>query len=193
MTEWVYVDNSNVSIEGMRVSAVEKGMALNIQDATDSSTVDFDYRMDYFKLYRFVVGTDRSSVARAVMFGSGRLENENVRVIAEKAGFEVKAHSRNFSNREKKVDTDIVTEMVRDAYRNAVVGDTFNLVAGDKDFVPPVERLVSDGMKVDVIFWEHAARELKDACSDFISMNEHLDLLKIRFREEQREDVVQTA
>lgn len=191
MTEWMYVDNSNVSIEGMRVSAVEKGMALNVRDAMESNTVDFDYRMDYFKLYRFVLGKG-SNVARAVMFGSGKLGNENVRLIAEKAGFEVKVHSRNLSNREKKVDTDIVTEMVRDAYRNATVGDTFNLVAGDKDYVPPVERLVADGMKVDVIFWDHAAGELKDACSNFISINEHLDVLKIRYREDQ-EDSIQTA
>ena len=193
MAEWMYVDHSNVFIEGMRVSAVENGMALDIADAMESSTVDFDYRMDFFKLYRFVVGADKSKVARAVMFGSGHLDKENVRVIAEHAGFEVKVHRRSVSNREKKVDADIVTEMVRDAYRNASGGDTFNLVAGDRDFVPAVERLVSDGIRVDVIFWKHASGELKDTCSNFISLNRHLDLLKIRPREEHREDVVQTA
>ena len=192
MAEWVYVDNSNVFIEGMRVSAVKNGMAHDVQDAIESNTVDFEYRIDFFKLYRFVVGADKSSVARAVMFGSGPLENENVRAAAEQAGFEVKTHGRNISNREKKVDTDIVTEMVRDAYRNAKEGDTFNLVAGDKDYVPAVKRLVSDGIKVDVIFWDHIARELKDACSNFISLNEHLEVLKTRVREPQ-EDIVQTA
>ena len=192
MAEWVYVDNSNVFIEGMRLSAVKRGMALDINDAIASSTVDFEYRMDFFKLYRFVTGGNKSSVARAVMFGSGSLENDNVRTMAEQAGFEVKTHGRNLSNKEKKVDTDIVTEMVRDAYKNANVGDTFNLVAGDKDYVPPVERLISDGMKVDVIFWDHAAGELKDACSNFISLNEHLEVLKPRVRDNQ-EDIVQTA
>ena len=162
----------------MRLSAVKKGMALDINDVIDGSTVDFEYRMDFFKLYRFVTGADKSGVARAVMFGSGSLEN--VRAMVEHAGFEVKTHGRNVSNKEKKVDTDIVTEMVRDAYRNAAVGDTFNLVAGDEDCVPLVERLISDGMKLDVIFWDHVARELEDACSNFISLNGHLEVLKPR-------------
>ena len=152
MADWAYVDCSNVFIEGMRVSAVQNGMALDIADAMESSTVDFDYRMDFYKLYRFVGGEDKLKVARAVMFGSGNLENENVRVVAENAGFEVKVHRRNFANREKKVDVDIVTEMVRDACRNASEGDTLNLVAGDRDFMPAVERLVLDGIRVDVIF-----------------------------------------
>lgn len=192
MAEWIYVDNSNVFIEGMRVSAVKKGMAHDVQDAMESNTVDFEYRIDFFKLYRFVAGEDKSNVARAVIFGSGPLENEKVRAVIEQAGFEVKTHGRNLSNREKKVDTDIVTEMVRDAYRNAKEGDTFNLVAGDKDYVPPVKRLVSDGIKVDVVFWNHVARELKDACSNFISLNEHLEILKPRVREAKK-DIVQTA
>jgi len=35
MAELVYVDNSNVFIEGQRVSAVKNGMALDIRDAID--------------------------------------------------------------------------------------------------------------------------------------------------------------
>ena len=85
--------------------------------------------------------------------------------MAEFAGFGVKIHARNFSNKEKKVDTDMVATMVRDAYRNAKEGDTFNLAAGDKDYVPAVELMVSDGIKVDVVFWDHAAAELRNACS----------------------------
>ena len=72
--------------------------------------------------------------------------------MAEFAGFEVKVHARNFSNKEKKVDTDIVATMARDAYRNSKEGDVFNLVAGDKDYVPAVELMASDGIKVDVVF-----------------------------------------
>ena len=193
MADWIYVDNSNLFIEGRRVSAIKTGIARDINDAFDNGIFDSDYRISFGKLYRFITGSYQAESSRAVVFGSGSLENEKVRVMAEGAGFEVKTHSRNLSNREKKVDTDITTEMVRDAYRNAAVGDTFNLVAGDKDYVPPVERLISDGMKVDVIFWDHAARELKDVCSNFISLNKHLEILKPRPREERREDLIQTA
>ena len=192
MAEWVYVDNSNLFIEARRVSAIKNGMAHDIADAIKNKIFDSDYRISFGKLYRFITGSYQAETSRAIIFGSGGLENEAIRGLAEQAGFEVKVHSRNLANREKKVDTDIVTEMVRDAYKNANVGDTFNLVAGDKDYVPPVERLISDGMKVDVIFWDHAAGELKDACSNFISLNEHLEVLKPRVRDNQ-EDIVQTA
>ena len=192
MAEWVYVDNSNLFIEGSRVSATKNGMAADIHDAIVNRIIDFSYRISYAKLYRFITGSYRAKISRAIVFGSGSLENDRIRALVEDAGFEVKIHSRNSSNREKKVDTDLVTEMIRDAYRNAKEGDTFNLVAGDKDYVPPVERLISDGMKVDVIFWDQAARELKETCSNFISLNEHLEILKPRVRE-NRENMLQTA
>lgn len=53
------------------------------------------------------------------------------------------------------------------------------LVAGDKDYVPTVEELVSDGFLVEVAFWSHAAAELRSACSKFIDLDpfvEHLQL-----------------
>ena len=81
------------------------------------------------------------------MFGSGKIDNENIRAIAEQAKFEVRTHSKNSSNKEK---------------------------------------------KVDVIFWDHAARELKDPCSNFICLNEHLEMMKPRVREGQ-EGIFQTA
>jgi hypothetical protein len=40
MAEFVYVDNSNVFIEGQRVSAVAKGMAMNIYDAMENRVLD---------------------------------------------------------------------------------------------------------------------------------------------------------
>ena len=189
MPDWIYVDKSNLFIEGQRVSAVQRRMAHSIAYAMNSGIVDMSYCISFTRLYsvitgnisvtseRFAIHTHKTDVARAVVFGSGSLENEEVREAAEQAGFEVKAHSRNFSNKEKKVNVDIVATMVRDAYRNAKEGDVFNLAAGDKDYVPAVKMIISDGMKVKVTFWDHAAAELKDSCSEFISLNPHLERL----------------
>ena len=55
--------------------------------------------------------------------------------------------------------------------------DEITLVAGDKDYVPVVEDLVSEDFKVDVVFWDHAADELKKAASKFVSLNPHLNIL----------------
>ena len=59
--------------------------------------------------------------------------------MAQRGGFEVVTEDRNASNKEKKIETGIVTQMSRDAYRNAKAGDTFTIVSGDADYVPTVE------------------------------------------------------
>ena len=178
MADWIYVDNSNVFIEGQRVSAVAKGMALNIYDAFQNNTLDFTYRMSFGKLFTFVAGSSTSGLARAMLFGSRPPSNDAIWDMAKKAGFEVVTHDRNVANKEKKIDTGIVAALTRDAYKNAAPGDIFTIVSGDSDYVPAVENLVSDGFQVDVVFWEHASRELAQVCSNFISLNPHLDNLR---------------
>lgn len=175
MADWIYVDNSNVFIEGQRVHAVQQGMALSIHDAMQNRIVDPGYRISFGKLYQFIAG---ANPARAMLFGSRPPENDAIWGIARQAGFEVITHDRNAANKEKKIDTGIVTEMTRDAYRNAATGDVFTLVSGDSDYVPTVQRLIADGFQVDVVFWDHAARELKEACSNFVSLNPHMQNLR---------------
>lgn len=177
MSDWIYVDNSNVFIEGKRVSAVAKGQALDIWEAIENRILDIDYRMSFGKLFEFVAGTDRKQTSRAMLFGSRPPANDAIWEIAKRAGFEVVTHDRNAANKEKKIDTGIVSEMMRDAYRNASKGDVFTLVSGDNDYVPAVQNLRSDGFQVDLVFWEHAGQELKGACSNFISLNPHLNAL----------------
>lgn len=179
MADWIYVDNSNVFIEGKRVSAVKQGLAPNIWDAFDYRILDNEYRMSFGKLYKFVAGENRADTARAMLFGSRPPQNDAIWQIAEDAGFEVIVHDRNFSNKEKKIDTGIVTAMTRDAYRNAKAGDIFTIVSGDNDYVPTVEQLRADGFQVDVVFWEHAGRELREVASNFIPLDPHLDNLRV--------------
>ncbi len=179
MADWIYVDNSNVFIEGKRVSAVQKGLALDVYEAMDNRIVDNDWRLSFGKLYNFVAGNEKGHTARAMLFGSRPPENDAIWDIARDAGFEVVTHDRNRANREKKIDTGIVAALTRDAYRDAAPGDTFTLVSGDGDYVPAVEQLVADGFVVDVVFWEHASKELVDACSSFTSLNPHLNLICI--------------
>ena len=178
MADWIYVDNSNVFIEGQRVSAVSKGMALDIYDAIDNRILDCDYRMSFGKLYTFVTGTSKSTASRAMLFGSRPPQNDAIWDMAKRAGFEVVTHDRNIANKEKKIDTGIVAALTRDAYRNAASDDVFTIVAGDSDYVPAIEQLRSDGFQVDVVFWEHASREIKTACSRFVSLNPYLDNLR---------------
>jgi len=182
MAYFIYVDNSNLFIEGKRVSAVVRGLAMNIYDAMTNRIIDYDYTISFGRLHEFVVGTDQTQIARAVLFGSRPPPNDSIWKYAKSAGFELVLEDRNIANKEKKIDTGIVSAMVRDAYKRAdLAKDTLVLVAGDGDFVPAVRDLVDDGFRVEVIFWDHISKELKETASSFISLNEHLEFLRLKY------------
>ena len=167
-SEYVYVDNSNVFIEGKKIAARRRNLG----------ETDFSFRLDFGELYNFVAEYDPSKIARALLLGSRPPTSEKVWNIATRAGFEVVIIDRNSDNREKKVDTGIVAAMIRDAYTKAAKTDVITLVAGDSDYVPAVEMLVADGFHVEVVFWSSASAELKRVCSRFIELDRHLDALE---------------
>ena len=183
MADFIYIDNSNLFIEGKRVSAVVRGLAMNIYEAMQNRIIDYDYSLNFGRLHEFIAGNDESKIARAVLFGSRPPPNDGIWTFAKRAGFELILEDRNIANKEKKIDTGIVAAMTRDAYKKAdLVNDTMVLVAGDGDFVPAVRQLVEDGYKVEVVFWDHASKELKAAATQFVSLNEHLEHLRLKYR-----------
>lgn len=180
MSNFLYVDNSNVWIEGMHVSAVAQGIAPDIWSALNHRICDYNWKMDFGKLYEFA-GGQSSDVGRAVLYGSRPPANDSLWGIAERKGFEVVVHDRNVANREKKIDTNIVTDIVSDSFELMnPSNDEITLVAGDGDYVPTIERLRKRGFEFHVVFWEHASRELKAAASKFVSLNPYLDFLRIK-------------
>jgi uncharacterized LabA/DUF88 family protein len=180
MADYIYVDNSNLFIEGKRVSAVKKGLAMNIFEAMNNRIIDYSYTISFGRLHEFVAGSDHSQIARAVLFGSRPPPNDSIWRYAERAGFELILEDRNVANKEKKIDTGIVSAMVRDAYKSMdAKNDTIVLVAGDADFVPAIRQLVEDDYNVEVVFWDHVAKELRETCSKFICLNDHLEYLSL--------------
>ena len=179
MISYVYVDNSNVFIEAQRVAAVRKGLASDIWDAMERRIFDFTYKLDYGKLHEHFCGIDKSEIGCAQLWGSPPPSDSFWKMVQHQ-GFEVKTYERNASNKEKKVDVAIAHAITKDAY---TVIDKLNseivLVAGDKDYVPVIEDLKEGGYKVVVMFWEHAAKELKDSASEFISLDKWHDYLQL--------------
>jgi len=182
MAELVYVDNSNVFIEGKRAKAVESGLAMNIYDAMTNRILEQSYQIDFGKLYTFIAGTDKNKIKRCMLFGSKPPSSDTIWNIARRIGFEVVTEERNIANKEKKIDTGIVAAITKDAYTiTDKAMDTITLVAGDADFVPSVRMLVEDGFTVEVVFWRHVAQELKGVCSKFIDLNPSLDHLSYKY------------
>ena len=169
MAEFVYVDNSNVFIEGKKIAARRNG---------NGREMDFSFRLDFGELYDFVAENNPGKIARALLLGSSPPTSDKVWGVAENAGFEVVVLNRNSANQEKKVDTGIVAAMVRDAYTKAGKTDVITLVAGDSDYVPAINLLVNDGFQVEVVFWSSASGELKRACSRFVELDRYLDDLE---------------
>lgn len=177
MANLLYVDNSNVWIEGMHVAAAKHGHAPNVWAAVQNRICDYNWKLHFGKLFAFA-GGDRADVKRAALFGSRPPQNDSLWVAAERTGFEVKVYDRNVANHEKKIDTDIAATMMEDSYERLEIGkDEITLVSGDADYVPAIEKLKKRGIPVHVVFWGHASRELKEIATKFVDLDPYLEHL----------------
>jgi uncharacterized LabA/DUF88 family protein len=176
---FIYVDNSNVFIEGSRVSAVKRRIlgAETIVSAMRKRIVDHAWQLDYGSLHSIVCGQPEE-IGAAYLWGSPPPGDSFWRMV-EQYGFRVTTFERNAAGKEKKVDVAIAHQMTKDAYSGVIdkAADEITLVAGDKDYVPVVDDLVKEGFRVIVAFWAHAADELKRSSAIFFSLDPHLETL----------------
>lgn len=180
MKSYTYIDNSNVFIEAQRVAAVNSGMAADLGDAIDRRVFDFSYKLDYGKLYEYFCGENQSEIGCAKLWGSPP-PSDSFWEMVERKGFEVVTYDRNAAGKEKKVDVAIAYAMTKDAYTKIDKSNSeIVLVAGDKDYVPVIEDLKSEGFRVVVVFWNQAARELREAATKFISLDQWHDYLQLK-------------
>jgi uncharacterized LabA/DUF88 family protein len=176
MVLFVYVDNSNVWIEGQRASAVANGLAKDASEAQEKGILDASWRYDFGQLYELACPKDYA-IGRSILVGSRPPANDSLWARARLEGFEVEVFDRSASGREKQVDTGIVTVMLDDSYQHMQNdrGDMAVLLAGDRDYVPAVESLGARGIGTRVVFWQHAtARDLQQAATEFLPLDPHL-------------------
>ncbi|HUH71087.1 MAG TPA: NYN domain-containing protein [Mycobacterium sp.] len=179
MTLYVYVDNSNVWIEGTRLSAVRQGMATDIHDAMARNVTDHSWSYDFGKLYQAVCPAS-ANIGQASLFGSRPPQNDSLWELARRKGFEVKVFDRNVANKEKEVDVAIATQIMADSYERMQSGDKAVLVAGDRDYLPVIESPRTRRLGILVAFWDHAtARELKTPAADFFALDGLFDFLTL--------------
>lgn len=180
MGSYVYVDNSNVWIEGMHIAAVNAGMASSLSEAQENKICDYTWSYDFGKLLSFAGGKE-SDIKRAKLFGSKPPLNDSLWNAAQANGFEVITEDRNYyTNKEKKIDSGICTAILEDSYELMTAGqDEVILVAGDRDYVPTAESLKRRGVTFSVCFWSHAARELKEVADNFYCLDKYHAYLKL--------------
>ncbi len=176
---FVYIDNSNVFLEGRRASAVNLRLpgAATIIEAMNNYVLDYEWQIDYGSLYEFACG-DPAQIGGANLWGSPP-PGDSFWKMVEKYGFKVKTFDRSCIGKERQVDVAIAHQMTKDAYSGVVTKgeDEITLVAGDKDYVPMLEDFKANGFVVHVVFWDHAAAKLKKAATKFVSLNPVLGFL----------------
>ena len=174
MSFFVFVDNSNVWIEGKIASAVAKGWAKNPVSAHIQKIEDTSWRLDFGKLLHCVTDGHVPDIKKAVLFGSKPPHNDSLWNAMAKAQFEVIALDRNAAGKEKAVDTGIISRIDKSLYKEASAGDTFILVMGDKDFIPALEAIREEGCSSVVAFWNNASAELISEADRFIDLTPKL-------------------
>lgn len=174
MSYFVFVDNSNVWIEGKIASAVSKGWAANTAAAHASKIEDSAWRIDFGKLLSFVTDENLSDVKQAILFGSKPPLHDSLWKAMEEAQFEVAALDRNFANKEKAIDTGIVQRIDKCLYREAKKGDVFILVMGDKDFIHSIQAIRAENCVAKVAFWDNASGELVSEADEYINLTPNI-------------------
>ena len=147
---FIYLDNSNVWIEGRYHSAVSNGTACDVQEAHDMGIYDMNWRHDFGKLIEVASESNVMSVMAAVMVGSRPPEKDSLWKTAEAAGFKTEIMDRNSAGREKGIDSKFVIKIMEDLLTGKI---------GEKDCV-----VIGVGDRLEV--WS------KDRWEGFIETNE---------------------
>ena len=77
MANLLYVDNSNVWIEGLHVAAYASGMTPDVWTAVKGNICDHSWNLDFGKLFAFA-GGEKVHVRKAALFGSRPPKNDSV-------------------------------------------------------------------------------------------------------------------
>ena len=180
MGYYVFVDNSNVWIEGRYASAVHQGWVGNMYEAHRKNAQDASCRIDFGRLLNFVSEGNIDDVKKAVLIGSKPPRSDSLWNAMKKANFEVSILDRNVANKEKAIDTSIVIAIDKCLYREAKPEDEFILIMGDRDFVPSIQTIHEEGLTVKLVFWSNASGELIAEADDFVNLDEYIDSISFR-------------
>ena len=147
---YLFVDNSNLWIEGQKFSARKLQLSDTVQDPR--------FRIDLGSFLRLVIG--KRSIAQAFLYGSTPPPNDSVWRAARLKNFTVETYKRAMGvqyGREKEVDVAMATQITllaakcnEDDKENTV----FIIVTGDRDFIAPVKTAIKENIHVEMWAWK---------------------------------------
>lgn len=139
---YVFMDNSNLWIEGQKVRAK------NLKDAD----IDPRFRIDHGGFLELVAR--ERHIAQAKLYGSRPPDNDSVWEAARQKGFEVEIFERYPGGPEKEVDVTMGCQMVlalqNEANKSTMV---FTIASGDRDFMFPIKHILQNEVHVEMWSW----------------------------------------
>jgi uncharacterized LabA/DUF88 family protein len=127
------VDNSNIFIEGQKLSARRKGVPKS--DPNDKDPCDPSWRIDFGALLNHLAGGRK--ILNAILVGSRPPKNDSVWEAARVKGFEVILYDRS-GGEEKAVDTELVAQGT-EIICSIGAPNVLVIASGDRDFIPLVK------------------------------------------------------
>jgi uncharacterized LabA/DUF88 family protein len=170
----LFVDNSNVLIEGRRYAEMHRKGRSKLGAFKDDS-----YEIDWGKFLYVVKRKDTRVLAEVpFLYGSRPPPNDSVWERIRDDGFDVKVFDRNIRNKEKGVDMEMGMD-IAERMHTVTPPRTMIIAAGDADYVPAVTRAQKYKWRVEIWFWSNAAAELKKAADEFCPLDSHFEFLRL--------------
>lgn len=168
----LFVDNSNVLIEGRRLSYAKR-----YAGGRRGTQVDDNYEIDWGKfLYLIKAKGNRLLATVPTLYGSRPPPDDTVWQQIRDEGFDVRVFDRNIRDKEKGVDMEMGMDVVERLFEVAEPA-TLVLAAGDADFKGIAERAQRKGWAVEVWFWGNAAVEMKGAAT-YVNLDPAFEYLR---------------
>jgi uncharacterized LabA/DUF88 family protein len=149
---FVFVDNSNVLIEGQRYAQMKhKGSSKRGYFRRDS------YQIDWGKfLYLLKEQDTRGFSDVPVLYGSRPPAEDSIWQRMRDDGLDVKLLDRNIRNKEKGVDMAMGMDIAQLIY-GSHTPRTIVMAAGDADYVPAIERAKAKNWTVETVVLEQCS------------------------------------
>ena len=170
----IYVDNSNLWIEGKKAYARVKGL---------STPEDPRARFDIGKVGEVVAAGRENHVDGRTLYGSRPPEADTVWKKIEKHKWLVDISDKSFhTGKEKQVDAKLITDLVSLVTKSAP--GVVIIVSGDADYIPPIEKALECKWQVEVWAWKQA---ISSAIKNHPSLNKGL---QVHYLDENLDDIM---
>ena len=171
MRSYIFVDNSNVFIEGQKAAA----------DAEASELMGKLYRLDFGRLFKFLTPSANKAFFKLgeelfpKLYGSEPPPLDTLWEVLKKMGVGLKIFQKNPRGIEKRVDAALILDVSRLIYKLQPKPDgEVIIVAGDADYYDLVGAAKEAGWKVRVVCWLRATAQIVQRLLEFEDLTPHL-------------------